>query len=54
VLRIDFLSQVARQYGVDFIPTMLVFDSEGTLILRQQGLVDADHIRDQILAEDVP
>lgn len=60
VLRIDFLSpigrQVAGQYSVDFIPTLLLFDGDGRLVTRQQGFIDAGEIRDAVvrITEDAP
>jgi len=58
VHRIDFMSplgrEVAAQYGVDYIPTLLLFDGNGQLIIRQQGLINADRIRYEVLQEDVP
>jgi len=46
--------EVAAQYGVDYIPTLLLFDGNGQLIIRQQGLINADRIRYEVLQEDVP
>lgn len=60
VLRIDFLSSVGRelasQYDVGIIPGLLLFDGDGTLISKQQGLIDADAIRDAVsrLDPEVP
>ena len=52
VLRLDMLSGVGRdaasQYGVKAVPTTLVFDGSGQVILRQVGSVDADAIRAQV------
>ncbi len=48
VLRIDLLSQVGRaaaqDYGVTLIPTVLVFDGQGQVILQQIGMIDATAI----------
>jgi thioredoxin-related protein len=52
VLRLDLLSGVGRdaasQYGVKVVPTTLLFDGSGQVILRQVGSVDADAIRVQV------
>ena len=52
VLRLDLLSGVGReaasQYGVKAVPTTLLFDGSGQVILRQVGSVDADAIRAQV------
>ena len=52
VLRLDLLSRVGRdaasQYGVKAVPTTLLFDGSGQVILRQVGSVDADAIRAQV------
>ena len=49
VLRMDLLSDVgratARQYGVSVVPTMLVFDGRGQIVLRQTGIPDAGAIK---------
>jgi hypothetical protein len=54
VLRLDLLSGVGRQaasaYGVKVVPSMLVFDGNGDLVLRQAGKVDAGPIRAQVAA----
>ena len=52
VLRLDLMSGVGReaasQFGVKAVPTTLVFDGSGQVILRQVGSVDAGAIRTQI------
>jgi thioredoxin-like negative regulator of GroEL len=52
VLRLDLLSGVGRdaasQYGVKAVPTTLVFDGNGQVVLRQVGSVDAGAIRAQV------
>ncbi len=52
VLRLDLMSRVgresARQYGVTFIPALLLFDGEGNVILRQQGTLDTAAIRAEV------
>ena len=54
VLRLDMLSEVgrsaAKQYGVKAVPTLLLFDGRGSVILRQTGRIDAGAIRDQVAA----
>lgn len=54
VLRLDILSGVGKEaagiYGVKVVPTMLVFDGTGELVMRQSGKVNADPIRAQIAA----
>lgn len=49
VLRIDLLSGVgreaARAYGVRMVPTTLLFDGEGRVVLRETGLPDAERFR---------
>lgn len=53
VLRIDFLSEVgrntARQYEVKIIPTILVLDPYGRVILRQTGTFDSDLIKSKVM-----
>ena len=39
---------LARRYGVELVPAMLVFDDRGSLILKQNG-VSADAIRAAVL-----
>ena len=57
-LRLDFTSQVgrdsARIYEVTLVPTFLVFDGRGQLVLRQTGMPDTDAIRDTISALEQP
>jgi hypothetical protein len=52
VLRLDLLSgiggQAASAYGVKVVPTLLLFDGSGKLVLRQAGKVDAGPIRAQV------
>lgn len=52
VLRIDITSKVgrdaARAHDVGAVPTFLVFDGEGTLILRQSGRPNSDVIRETV------
>jgi thioredoxin-like negative regulator of GroEL len=52
VLRLDMLSGVGRdaasQFGVKAVPTTLVFDGYGQVVLRQVGSVDAGAIRAQV------
>ncbi len=52
VLRLDMLSGIGRdaasQYGVKAVPTTLLFDGNGQVVLRQVGSVDAGAIRVQI------
>jgi hypothetical protein len=52
VLRLDLLSGVGRdaasQYGVKAVPTTLVFDGNGQVVLRQVGSIDAGAIRSQV------
>jgi thioredoxin-related protein len=54
VLRLDLLSKVGKDaanlYGVKVVPSVLLFDGNGELVLRQSGKVDADPIRDQVAA----
>jgi len=49
VLRIDLLSGVGRetasQFGVKAVPTTLVFDGSGQLVLRDMGMPDAAAIK---------
>ena len=56
VLRIDFLSSVGRQlagqHDISVIPGLLLFDGEGNLMIRQQGLIKAGEIRDAVLRLD--
>jgi thioredoxin-related protein len=52
VLRLDMLSGVGRdaasQYGVKAVPTTLLLDGNGQVILRQVGSVNAAAIRAQV------
>jgi thioredoxin-related protein len=54
VLRLDMLSDVgrsaAKQYGVKAVPTLLLFDGQGNVVLRQTGRIDAGAIRSQVAA----
>ena len=60
VLRIDYFSSVGRefadQYGVRILPTLLLFDGEGNIIVRQRGFIDATAIRQEVahLYEGIP
>ncbi len=49
VLRIDLLSGVGRatasQFEVKVVPTTLVFDGSGQLVLREVGMPDAGKIK---------
>ena len=49
VLRLDLLSgigrEAARAYGVTIVPTTLLFDGEGRVVLRETGLPDAGRFR---------
>ncbi len=52
VLRLDLLSSVGRtaasEYGVKIVPTALVFDTEGQIVLRQTGMLDPGAIRAKV------
>jgi thioredoxin-related protein len=52
VLRLDMLSGVGRaaasQYGVRAVPTLLLFDGNGEIVLRQVGTMDAGAIRAKV------
>ena len=52
VLRVDFLSEVGREvahtYRVSIIPTTLLFDGEGNIVLHQVGLPSAKDIITQV------
>jgi thioredoxin-related protein len=52
VLRLDMLSGVGRdaasQYGVKAVPTTLLFDGHGEVVLRQVGTVNAGAIRAKV------
>jgi thioredoxin-related protein len=52
VLRLDMLSGVGRdaasQYGVKAVPTTLLFDGNGEVVLRQVGTVNAGAIRAKV------
>lgn len=59
VLRIDLLSEVGRatasEYRVKVVPTTLVFDGHGQIVLREVGLPDASAIRkavEQVIARN--
>ncbi len=49
VLRLDLMSSVGREaasaYGVKVVPTMLLFDGQGQVVLKQSGTVSAGPIR---------
>ena len=46
-INVDERPEIARQYSIQSIPTMLVFRN-GRLQHRQVGLADADKIRDML------
>jgi thioredoxin-related protein len=52
VLRLDMLSGVgraaARQYGVRAVPTLLLFDGDGEIVLRQVGTMDTGAMRAEV------
>jgi thioredoxin-related protein len=52
ILRLDLTSQVgrdsARIYDVKLVPTFLVFDGRGQVVLRQTGMPDTEAIRAEI------
>ncbi len=52
VLRLDLLSGVgreaARTYEVRIVPTTLLFDGEGRIVLRETGLPDAERFRARV------
>ncbi len=52
VLRLDLMSSVGREaasaYGVKVVPTMLVFDGRGQVVLKQSGSVSAGAIRETV------
>lgn len=52
MLRLDLLSSIGRtaasEYGVKVVPTTLVFDTGGQIVLRQTGTVDGSAIRAKI------
>ena len=52
VLRIDLLSEVGRQaaslYGVKAVPTTLLFDGAGQIVLRETGLPDRGAFRAKV------
>jgi thiol-disulfide isomerase/thioredoxin len=54
VIYLDLMSNVgrasARTYGVKVVPTLLVFDGSGEVVLRETGLPDAGAIRDAVAA----
>ncbi len=56
VVYLDLLSDVGRaaadRYAVRSVPTLLVFDGAGNVVLRQSGLQDADAVKDAIDALD--
>ncbi len=53
VLRLDLLSGVgreaARAYGVKIVPTTLLFDGEGRVVLRETGMPDAERFRARVV-----
>lgn len=52
VLRIDLLSRVgreaARAYDVRIVPTTLLFDGQGQVVLRETGLPNAGRFRARV------
>lgn len=54
VVQLDLLSEFGRQIGgiyqVRMVPTVLLFDGNGQVIERQAGRIDADPIRDGVMA----
>lgn len=56
VVYLDLLSDVGRDaastYDVKAVPTLLVFDGAGNVILRQSGLPDPGAVKDAIAALD--
>ncbi len=52
VLLIDLLGEIGKQtagrYNVRSVPTFLVFDGQGDLVLRQSGRPDVDAIQAKI------
>ncbi len=52
MLRLDLLSGVgreaARTYEVRIVPTTLLFDGEGRIVLRETGLPDAERFRARV------
>lgn len=52
VLRLDLMSgigrEAARAFDVKVVPSMLVFDGTGELVLRQTGRVEAAPIREKV------
>lgn len=52
VLRIDLLSEVGRatasEFSVKMVPTILVFNGEGQIVLREVGVPDAEAIRNAV------
>jgi len=49
VIKIDFLGSLGRElaprYGVNVLPSLLLFDRNGQVVARQGGMVDADAMR---------
>lgn len=54
VVYLDLMSDIGREaanrYGVKAVPTLVVFDGAGNIVLRQSGLPDADAVKDAIAA----
>ena len=52
VLLIDLLGEIGKQtagrYNVKSVPTFLVFDGQGNVVLRQTGRPDTDAIKAKI------
>jgi len=52
VVRRDLLSGVGREaaslYGVKTVPTTLLFDGTGQVVLRESGLPDRDAVRAKV------
>lgn len=52
VLRLDLLSgigrEAARAYDMTIVPTTLLFDGEGRVVLRETGLPDAGRFRAKV------
>ena len=53
VIRIDMLSELGRNtaglYGVQAVPTMLIFDGAGQLVYRSSGIPDRGKLREVAL-----
>ena len=41
-------SELSKVYGIEFAPTFILFDSEGTESWRQIGGLDTQRVRDSI------